>query len=342
MSNILFASAWSVLAIILGGIISVMSGSPEGLLFGFMAGMMIATSLGVTETSMSMDNAIVNSSLVRELSPFWRKMYLWLGMPIAMVGMRFSMPIIVVSVATGLSVLSTLSLAIYHPDQYSTALSYSKYLIIGFGVEFLTLIFCDFFVDEEKDEHWVSFIEKPLSILGKIPYVKYVLALTVLALADWSFATSYKVAEGYAIAGLIGIASYALIKIVGNYAEEKASSGSGISSGLIKLLQIEVIDASFSFDGVIGAFAITQNVWMIMVGLSVGAVWVRVLTLKLADSKKTTAVRYLEHGAFWNIGALIAFMVLGLSHTLPEWLSGAMAILIIGSSYAHSMLIKNK
>lgn len=337
MSNITFASLWTVLAIILGGAVSAMTGSPEGLFVGFLAGVMISSSLGVTETSMSMDNAIINSSLVRKLNPFWRKMYLWVGMPISMLGMRFSMPIIVVSVATGLGLIQTLTLAIHHPDQYSAALNGSKYLIVGFGIEFLTLIFSDFFVDAEKDEHWVTFIERPLALLGKIPHVKYVISLLVLAITDWSFATNLKVAEGYAIAGLIGIVSYAVIKIASGYAERKAESG-GSSIGLIQFLQIEIIDASFSFDGVIGAFAITQNIWLIMFGLSVGAVWVRVLTLKLADSKGIGQIKFLEHGAFWNIGALIVFMALGLSHEMPEWLSGALAIVIIGSAFAHSKL----
>ena len=111
-------------------------------------------------------------------------------------------------------------------------------------------------------------------------------------------------------------------------------------------MYLEVLDASFSFDGVIGAFAITSSVILITSGLSAGAIWVRSLTIYLMRSGTLSKYRYLEHGAHWAIVALGIMMLFKLFHVeLPEWITGSLGlafiILAITSSVIEARHVKN-
>lgn len=95
-------------------------------------------------------------------------------------------------------------------------------------------------------------------------------------------------------------------------------------------LRLEVLDASFSFDGVIGAFALSNNVFVIMAGLGAGALWVRSMTVHLVRTGTLAKFRFLEHGAHWAIGVLGVMMLLKLYHVeLPEWVIGCTGLVFI-------------
>jgi hypothetical protein len=102
-------------------------------------------------------------------------------------------------------------------------------------------------------------------------------------------------------------------------------------------LYLEVLDASFSFDGVIGAFALTNNLFIIAIGLGIGAMFVRSLTVMLVEKGTLASYRYLEHGAFYAIGALALLMLVGTAVEVPDALTGLIGAVFIGLSLWQSI-----
>jgi hypothetical protein len=113
-------------------------------------------------------------------------------------------------------------------------------------------------------------------------------------------------------------------------------------AGFTSFVYLEVLDASFSFDGVIGAFAITNNIILIAISLGVGAVWVRSLTLFIVRRKVLDGYLYLEHGAHYTIGALALVLLAGLFYSIPEFVSGSIGVVIIALSVMSSVQARKK
>ncbi|MBU2033178.1 MAG: DUF475 domain-containing protein, partial [Alphaproteobacteria bacterium] len=97
-------------------------------------------------------------------------------------------------------------------------------------------------------------------------------------------------------------------------------------------LYLEVLDASFSFDGVIGAFALSNNMVVIALGLSIGAMFVRSMTIHLVKKGTLAAYRFLEHGAFWAIIVLGGIMLSSVVVHIPEAFTGLIGATLIGIS----------
>jgi hypothetical protein len=107
-------------------------------------------------------------------------------------------------------------------------------------------------------------------------------------------------------------------------------------------LYLEVLDASFSFDGVVGAFAITNNLFIIMIGLGIGAMFVRSLTIMLVEKGTLSEFRYLEHGAFYAIGILAIIMFANTIFHIPEVITGLIGAAFIGLSLWSSIRYNQK
>ena len=103
-----------------------------------------------------------------------------------------------------------------------------------------------------------------------------------------------------------------------------------------------MLDSSFSLDGVVGAFAVTTDVILIMVGLGIGALWVRSLTLLMVRRRTLEAYRYLEHGAHYTIAVLAVVLLLGLFYDIPEVYAGILGIVIVSSSIWSSIKAREK
>ena len=148
-------------------------------------------------------------------------------------------------------------------------------------------------------------------------------------------------------AGLIGIALFVIIhaldSVISLFTGYDSKQVEGVArAGFVAFLYLEVLDASFSLDGVIGAFAITRDVVIIMLGLAIGAVFVRSLTIMLVRTGTLQEYIYLEHGAHYAIGALgIAMLISSLWH-IPEWNTGTVGILFIALSLISSIIHKRK
>ena len=110
----------------------------------------------------------------------------------------------------------------------------------------------------------------------------------------------------------------------------------------IGFLYLELIDASFSLDGVLGAFALSKDILIITIGLSIGAMFVRSLTMMLVEKKTLSNYLYLEHGAHWAIGALAVIMLISSFHEVPEVLTGLIGLTFILASLTSSFIHNKK
>jgi hypothetical protein len=289
--------------------------------------------LAVLEVSLSFDNAIVNAKVLKEMDFIWRRRFITWGIPIAVFGMRVVFPLLIVAISTRIDPVSALVMAATDPDHYSHVLTGAHVSVSAFGGAFLAMVGFKHFFDHEKDVHWIAVVEQPLTRLGRIKAVELGLVLLLLyAVSTWllehekiSFLTS----------GIFGLVSYIAVDgISAVLGAESAVTGEVVRSGLAGFLYLQVLDASFSFDGVIGAFALSNNLFIIAIGLGVGAMFVRSLTILLVEQETLSSYRYLEHGAFYAIIALALIMFLKTMMHVPEVVTG-----LIGAGFIVAALV---
>jgi hypothetical protein len=295
----------------------------------------IAAILGVMEVSLSFDNAVVNASVLKTWNAFWQKLFLTVGIVIAVFGMRLLFPLVIVSQTTDLGLLEVWDMAIKTPDVYSNNLMAHHGEVSAFGGMFLLLVFLNFVLDDGKDIHWIGWIEEKLSDLGKINAVSVFIALLVLVFSLQMVPNEQQFAV--LVAGLWGILVYLGVDVISNFLESEEESdpdiGKMVKRGSIgAFLYLEVLDASFSFDGVIGAFAITKDIVIIMLGLAIGAMFVRSMTVYLVRKGTLDEFVYLEHGAHYAIGALAIIMMVSMKYHIPEVVTGMIGVAFIGIS----------
>ena len=307
-----------------------------------MRGVSIVAILSVLETSLSLDNAVVNAKILENWDPWWRRAFLVFGLPIAVFGMRLIFPILIVSVTTWLGNIEVLRMAIDSPDAYSAALTAVHHEVGAFGGTFLMMVFLNFFIDINKTHHWLRWIERPLTRLWQIEAVEVALTILLLLFS----ATFFEAVEKYEfiMAGIWGIITYIFSKWFSSLLWQQGSKATEhiVKQWIGGFLYLEILDASFSFDGVIGAFALSNNLFVIALGLSVGAFFVRSMTIYLVDKGTLANIRYLEHGAFWAIGALACIMLFGVKLHIPEVVTGFIGALLIALATWQSISLNKK
>lgn len=294
-----------------------------GFLVGGLPGAGIILMLGILETSLSFDNAVVNASVLKDWDDKWRHRFIRWGIPIAVFGMRFLFPLMIVAIVAGLGPIDSLMLAINEPKRYETILTSVHLEIAAFGGAFLMMVFLKFFLDQEKDVHWVSFIERPFAKLGRLEAIEVAITIATIMIAT-SFVSAGEQVR-FLTAGVWGVIAYILADGVGALLggdEGADTAGQIVKAGIGGFIYLEILDASFSFDGVIASFALTNNVFIIMFGLAVGAFFVRSMTLHLVERGTLAEFKYLEHGAFWAIGVLAVIMFAGVVVEVPEVVTG--------------------
>jgi uncharacterized protein len=333
-----------------------MQGSHHPLRIFFISGLLtIASLLGVgysmgsnavfvtfvlilVEIVFSFDNAIINARILGGMSLFWQKMFITVGMLIAVFGMRLVFPIVLVVITTGLGGGQVVDLALNHPAEYAAELQKAHPLISSFGGMFLLMLALAFLFDPSRKTRWVNLIERPLQQLGKW-WIYTLFAVAVLVLIAVSPANHHP--EETLIAGGIGIIlQLGLNKLndlfsSSQIAKKKVQTG---LAGFMAFLYLQVLDASFSFDGVLGAFAVTQDVILIAIGLGVGALWVRSMTLFMVRRNVLSAYRYLEHGAHYTIAILAIVLLAGLFVDIPELVAGLTGLAVVGASVWSSII----
>jgi hypothetical protein len=281
----------------------------------------------VLEVSLSFDNAVVNAGILEKMDPVWQQRFLTWGMIIAVFGMRVLFPLVIVSIIADLSILDVGMMAINDAPTYASHLASSHLQVAAFGGMFLLMVFLGFFFDKEKDVHWIGAVESTLSHLGNLKSIELVVALIILMVSVKSLPP--EVQFGTMLAGLMGLVLFVLLNALNDWMESSVDvTGTATRAGLVSFLYLEVLDASFSFDGVIGAFAITQDIVVIMLGLGVGALFVRSITISLVKHGTLNEYVYLSHGAHYAIGALAFIMMLSMHMHVPEVITG-----LIGAAF---------
>ncbi|KYG63105.1 hypothetical protein AZI86_15410 [Bdellovibrio bacteriovorus] len=297
----------------------------------------IAVILAILEISLSFDNAIVNAVVLKEMTPVWRHRFLTWGMLIAVFGMRLIFPLLIVTFIANVTPWDALIMAATKPDEYAKLMLSAHLQVAAFGGSFLLMVALKYFYDEDKDLHWIPVLEKtPVYLGSKVEAIEVTLALIILAIIS-HFLPSHE-ALAFIMAGMAGLITYVIVDGIGSWLE--ASDGQmhdvhRASAGMF--LYLEVLDASFSFDGVVGAFAITHNLFIIMIGLSIGAFFVRSLTIMFVEKEALTKFAFLEHGAFYAIGILAMIMLLDPFLHIPEWVTGLSGGAVIIVSFLWSL-----
>lgn len=322
--SLLFAAAGLALGALVGW-------RAHGTAAGVASTLFVIAVLGVLETSISFDNAVVNATVLRDMTPIWRRRFLTWGIAIAVFGMRLVFPLAVVSAVAGIGPVEALRLALLEPARYAHVLGSAHAMLGAFGGAFLGMVCLKFFFDAEKDVHWIVAVERRLARLGRVEAVE--LALMMIVLWLFSRLVAPHEAHGFLAAGVLGLVTFIGVDGIGAALEVGPERTRDVHrASAASFLYLEVLDASFSFDGVIGAFALTSDLFVIAIGLGIGAMFVRSLTILLVDRGTLESFRYLEHGAFWAIGALAVLMLVGTVLHVPEAVTGLVGAVLIALS----------
>ena len=307
--------------------------------------------LAILETSLSFDNAVVNAMKLEKMSEKWRHRFLTWGIAIAVFGMRFLFPVLVVAIFANLDMLTVTKIALTDSQKYASYLHATHAPIVTFGGMFLVLLFLNYFFNHEKQVHWIKFIERPLAHMDHIRGIEIILALLMLICVQSFIPASEKLSV--ILSGIAGVITFLAIDGVSHFLEKheemraaQTVSQGAKSAGLISFIYLELIDASFSLDGVLGAFALSNDVLIITIGLAIGAMFVRSLTIMLVEKKTLAKFLYLEHGAHWAIGALAIIMMVSTVKEIPEVVTGLIGLFFIVtaliSSIIHNKKLENK
>jgi uncharacterized protein len=328
----------------------------------------IVAILAILEISLSFDNAVVNATVLQRMNPYWQRIFLTVGVLIAVFGMRLLFPLIVVTIAGHISPASAINLALHHPHQYAVKLTQAHPAIGAFGGIFLLMIFLDFLF-EDQEIKWLVPIERQLAKIGKLDQSSVIIALLFLIIAATTFARQDAIKV--LLSGAAGLATYLAVSSLSSLfeadeeevldkAEAKARHGTERDDeaaadgapqvrmprnlarlGLFTFLYLEVLDASFSFDGVVGAFAITDMIFVIALGLGIGACYIRALTVYLVRKGTLAEYIYLEHGAHWAIGALAVLLFITIRQNVPDLVTGLIGVGFIGAALVSS-IVRNR
>jgi hypothetical protein len=267
--------------------------------------------------------------------------------------------------------------SIDEPGTYAYLLHAAHPSIASFGGMFLLMLFLDF-VFSDREIRWLTWLERPLARIGKLDQLSVVVALVSLTLAAELFASD---PGSVMVSGALGVVTYLLVNGLGELFEAESHAAAPASDDLVGIhgdaddigtsvsvtapatsgtapaggsvvgvagraafflfLYLEALDASFSFDGVIGAFAITQDIFIIATGLGVGALYIRSITVYLVRKGTLSDYVYLEHGAHWAIGALAVILLVTIRHEVPEVVTGLVGVGFIGAAFISS-LVRNR
>jgi uncharacterized protein len=288
------------------------------------------------EIAFSFDNAVVNAKILEKLGRLWQQLFLTVGMIIAIVGMRLLFPILIVAVSAGLGFSRVVHLALYEPDHYAHYLEQAHPSISAFGGGFLLTLALYFLFNDERRERWLERLEHRLQKLGGHWWLAPLIGLVIVGIfailpGNHHAATTLR-------AGALGVALYTIIEEGIGLLErlETKELAGGMKTGWAAFgafMYLQLLDASFSFDGVLGAFAITNEIVLIVIGLGIGALWVRSLTVQLVRQKTLATYVYLEHGAHYAILALSFALFISIIKEVPDAITGGLGLIIIGASF---------
>jgi len=292
---------------------------------------LIIGGLALFETITSIDNAIINAEVLTTMSEKAKKWFLTWGLLIAVFALRGLLPFIIVwAVNPSLGPFDLVTAAFSGDPVIHDAVEQSAPILFAGGGIFLVFLFF----------HWLFLEPKHYGLKGeKFFYTQgvwfYAVVSLILAAVVWF---ALKVDPLMAFGAVIGSTVFFIthgFKENAAKAEEELLKNTSAKSDISKILYLEAIDATFSIDGVLGAFAFTMSVPLILIGNGIGAFVVRELTVKNVDNIKKYI--YLKNGAMYSILFLGTIMLLdGFGAHIPEWLSPVITIGTVGYFFMKS------
>lgn len=303
-----------------------------GFAFGWVA-LATVLLLVVLEVTLSFDNAVVNAKVLEGMDAKWRHRFLTWGILIAVFLTRAFLPIIIVAVSVLASPWEIGRLALFDSMRYAELLEGASYVIGSFGAMFLLMAGFHYFFNAEKEVHWLAYIERYLARLGNVEAMEIVLALLILA--GIAIAIPDHRSE-ILLAGIVGIALFSLVQGAAKAFSKTASTGSSVAL----FVYLEILDAAFSLDSVVGAFALSKEIVIIVIGLGIGAYFVRSLTAFMVEHGTLGKLVYLEHGAHWALLGLAGAMISNMFIHVPDPITGFIGLIFVGGAYISSVRLR--
>ena len=309
----------------------------------------VVAMLAVLEVALSFDNAVVNATVLRRFNERWQKLFLSVGIIIAVLGMRLVIPMVILVAATRQSPARVLSRSVHDPNGYAHEIIRVQPLIAAFGGVFLLMIFLDFLLSEHE-QHWFTWFEARVAKLPErygdraLGVSQIVGVLIFLLVAALTFGRRHQI--GVPVSGLIGLVSYLAINRLSSAAADKSEALAGVEGqptpvgrqALMLFIYLEMLDATFSFDSVMGGFSVTVDIALFTIGLGIGAAYVRSLTVYLVRKKALDRYVYLEHGAYYSIGVLAILLLIEIGRDVPDWFASLAGTAMIVAAYIHSVV----
>ena len=299
--------------------------------------LLIILGLALFEVIISVDNAIINAEVLSTTSKKARKWFLFWGFIIAVFMVRGLLPwLILWANNPDLGFVGSFTASFSANPEIADVIEKSApILLIGGGTFLLFLFF-----------HWIFLEPKHYGLIGEKFIHKqgvwfFAVVSVLLALIVWF---AIKINPLMAFGAVVGSTAFFIthgFKENAEQAEKRMIEGSDKMSDLSKIFYLEVIDATFSIDGVLGAFAFTFSIPLILLGNGIGALVVRQLTI--SNIERIKRYKYLKNGAMYSIFSLGCIMLLdSFGFHIPNWFSPIVTFAIIGFFYYKSVKAKDK
>ncbi|MBI2173490.1 MAG: DUF475 domain-containing protein [Candidatus Aenigmarchaeota archaeon] len=285
---------------------------------------LIVAGLIMFEIITSIDNAVINAEVLHTMSQRARRWFLTWGIFFSVFLIRGLLPwAIIWGTNPSLGPVGAWSAAFSNDPAVAEAIAKSSPPLLALGGMFLVFLFL----------HWLFLEPKHYGLRGERHIEKqgvwfFVVVSVTLAVVTWFAIHRSPIMAFGAVMGST------IFFIVHGFREnaakkEKELLGSSSLGDWSKILYLEVIDASFSIDGVLGAFAFTLAVPLILIGNGIGAIAVRQITI--SNIERVKRYKYLKNGAMYSILILGCIMVANaFGFHIPEWLSPVATFIIIG------------
>jgi hypothetical protein len=282
------------------------------------------------ETVTSVDNAVINAEVLSTMKPKARRWFLNWGILIAVFVVRGGLPWMIVWMATpSLGPVGALTATFSSDPAVIDAIHQSAPLLLTGGGTFLIFLFF----------HWLFLEPKHFGLIGEKFFARqgawfFAVVSVILCVIVWY---ALRIEPIMAFGAVVGSTAFFITHGFKQHAEEaeRTMLQHGMSD-VAKLFYLEVIDATFSIDSVLGAFAFTLSVPLILLGSGLGAVVVRQLTVGNVDRIKS--YRFLKNGAMYSILILGLIMLSdAFGFELPEWLSPVTTFVVIGWFFRKSL-----
>ncbi|WP_194904110.1 DUF475 domain-containing protein [Catenulispora rubra] len=313
----------------------------------------VVAMLAVLEVALSFDNAVVNATVLRRFNDYWQKVFLSVGILVAVLGMRLLIPTLVLVAATRRDPVAVVRSSFDDPAGYRQQILKVQPLIAAFGGVFLLMIFLGFLLDGDRERTWLTWIENRTARLARFGSRTLTLAQVAvvagfLAVAASTFGRDHRL--GVPFAGVIGLVSYLAVRYLSAAAEGRSQvlasdRGQAAPTGrraLMLFCYLELLDASFSFDSVMGGFSVTVNIALFAIGLGIGTAYVRCLTVYLVRRKALDRYVYLEHGAYYSIGVLAVLLLVEIGRDIPDWFASLAGTAMIAAAFLHSVAVRRR